>query len=348
MLFAFVAVAVLFIFAEGIVRMSGWGVLLEEELFSDVYNAAYEMLPNAANPWSAIQENLNSEGFRGRQIPVKRTPGVMRIISVGDSTTFGVGVEAHETYSYVLEQSINRLGLRTEVFNAGIPGTNLWQQLLLFERELLKYKPDLVILYSAPNTRLDLFHVRRAIESGSWGLKARGILSHMHLYRVMRRYLKPPKFEELYSQYPLPNQEGPKPLAPTRWIIKDAKRDLARFRQLCVDNGIVLLAAGVMPRDIFKEAREEGIRSGDPNWKSFFIKGNVGGGLALVIPETGVELYRPEDEFLDASYSQELFIDDVHFTSEGHLLMAKILVQTICERNLLPIPCPNSQEGEGG
>ncbi len=328
--------------------MSGWGVLLEEELFSDVYNAAYEMLPNVANPWSAIQENLNNEGFRGRQIPVKRTPGVMRIISVGDSTTFGIGVEAYETYSHILEQSLNRRGLRAEIFNAGIPGTNLWQQLLLFERELLKYKPDLVILYSGPNMRLDLFHVRRAIESGTWGLKARGILSHMHLYRVMRRYLKPPRFEELYSQYPLPNQKGPKLMVPTRWIIEDAKRDLARFRQLCVDNEIMLIAGGIIPRDIFKEAREEGIRSGDPNWKSFFIKRNVGGDLALLISKMGILQYRPEDEFLDASYSKELFVDEVHFSSEGHLLMAKILVQTICERNLLPIPCSDPQEGEGG
>ena len=338
------AVSIFLLAAEAVLRVLGVGVLPQELLFDDVYKAAYEMLPGASNPWSPVAENLNENGFRGRRIEVQKRPGVIRIICVGDSTTFGLGVDVKETYSHVLEQSLISRGLNAEVFNAGIPGTNLWQQLLLFERRLLKYKPDLVILYSAPNIRPDLFHVRRAIESGRWGFKAKGILSRLHIYRAVRRYLRPPRFEDMYSQYSLPKSEASGPAVPARWIVADAKQDLARLKKLCDDSGIKLLAAGVLCRDLFVEAKRQGMRSDGGRWPAYFRSSSIGGDLVLLFPEIGIEPCRLENAFLDASYEKEIFLDDVHFNARGHLLMAGVLEECICAKNLLPWPCPASNQ----
>jgi lysophospholipase L1-like esterase len=89
----------------------------------------------------------NPDGFRDRDFARARTPGVQRILAVGDSFTFGDGVEdVAKTWPKVLETSLNAAGIRAEVFNLGIPGTNT-----AFQRGKLgavgwSLSPDRVIL----------------------------------------------------------------------------------------------------------------------------------------------------------------------------------------------------------
>ncbi len=68
----------------------------------------------------------NSEGFRDSEHNLKKPKGVFRIIVLGDSFTYGLGVEAEETYSKILEKILNeasvRRDIRYEVFNMGIAG----------------------------------------------------------------------------------------------------------------------------------------------------------------------------------------------------------------------------------
>ena len=64
----------------------------------------------------------SSLGFRDREMAVDKPSGVFRILALGDSFTFGVGVEGNQAYPKVLETLLNRsggLGRRVEVINAG-------------------------------------------------------------------------------------------------------------------------------------------------------------------------------------------------------------------------------------
>ncbi|MEW6009196.1 MAG: SGNH/GDSL hydrolase family protein [Candidatus Omnitrophota bacterium] len=91
----------------------------------------------------------NSEGFRDTEHNIEKPKGFFRILILGDSFTYGLGVEAEQTYPKVLEKILNdmpvRKEVRYEVFNMGIAGIGT-----LEEREILKYaikyKPDLVFL----------------------------------------------------------------------------------------------------------------------------------------------------------------------------------------------------------
>jgi lysophospholipase L1-like esterase len=83
----------------------------------------------------------NGLGFREREIPPK-TATRYRIAVVGDSFTWGQGIEEPERFSNVLEQL---LGPRYEVLNFGLRGDNMPEHLGVLERALA-VSPDFVLL----------------------------------------------------------------------------------------------------------------------------------------------------------------------------------------------------------
>ncbi|HUM00895.1 MAG TPA: GDSL-type esterase/lipase family protein [Thermoanaerobaculia bacterium] len=85
---------------------------------------------------------INARGLRDRDIPYARTPGTRRVLCLGDSFTWGLGVEAEETWPKVLERTLPEL----ETLNAGVNGWTTSQELLWLRREGLKYRPDAVVL----------------------------------------------------------------------------------------------------------------------------------------------------------------------------------------------------------
>ena len=83
----------------------------------------------------------NNLGFRDRDVPPK-TPDRFRIVVVGDSFTWGQGIEESERFSNLLEQA---LGSRYEVFNFGQPGNNMPEHLEVLAKALT-VSPDFVLL----------------------------------------------------------------------------------------------------------------------------------------------------------------------------------------------------------
>ena len=84
---------------------------------------------------------LNSLGFRDREFGPK-PQGSYRIVIVGDSFTFGNGVEAPDRFSNQLQQY---LGTHYDVLNMGRPGNNLPEHLNALDLAL-KMNPDFVLL----------------------------------------------------------------------------------------------------------------------------------------------------------------------------------------------------------
>jgi hypothetical protein len=84
----------------------------------------------------------NSLGFRGPDIAIEKPPGRTRVLVLGDSMTYGVGVEYEETYSAVLES----LDPRLQVINTGVPGYCGEQELLLLEEFVGRLAPDVVLV----------------------------------------------------------------------------------------------------------------------------------------------------------------------------------------------------------
>ncbi len=81
----------------------------------------------------------NSQGFRGPREYAKEKPaGVLRVLALGDSFTFGFGVENDETFPVVLEKKHENL----EVINLGVAAYGVDQMLLAFREIGRHYDPD--------------------------------------------------------------------------------------------------------------------------------------------------------------------------------------------------------------
>ena len=83
----------------------------------------------------------NALGFRDREVPSKTTDRY-RIVVVGDSFTWGQGIEERERFSNLIEAS---LGPRYEVLNFGQPGNNMPEHLDVLNQALMA-SPDFVLL----------------------------------------------------------------------------------------------------------------------------------------------------------------------------------------------------------
>ena len=100
---------------------------------------------------------MNSQGFREDEIPFAKPDGVRRIVALGDSFTFGQGVDADERFTDLLEQEFDRL----EVVNLGVCGYGTDQEVRVFEEVGVRYEPDLVLLTVFLGNDLDDIRHRR-------------------------------------------------------------------------------------------------------------------------------------------------------------------------------------------
>jgi hypothetical protein len=83
----------------------------------------------------------NSQGFRSAR-EFDPSPAARKIVLVGDSFAFGVGVPEEVTFAAVVERGLHR----TAVYNLGIPGFGLDQMWLTLAREGFRLHPTLVIV----------------------------------------------------------------------------------------------------------------------------------------------------------------------------------------------------------
>jgi lysophospholipase L1-like esterase len=97
-----------------------------------------------------VRVRTNSHGERGEEYPVEKSPGLVRIIGLGDSYTFGSGVPYDQTFLKVLETLLNQDpaggAARYQAINLGVEGYNTEQELACYEEESPRLKPDLVLV----------------------------------------------------------------------------------------------------------------------------------------------------------------------------------------------------------
>lgn len=96
--------------------------------------------PNPGIPTTTIR--INQLGFRGKPVSVEKPSGMKRILFIGDSNTFGYGIEESQRYSDLLSRKLAR---DYEVVNLGVFGYGTDQEAILFERDGIRYRPDIVI-----------------------------------------------------------------------------------------------------------------------------------------------------------------------------------------------------------
>ena len=99
----------------------------------------------ARNWREANKPTINSLGFREREISEQKPSGVYRIAVVGDSFTYGQGINDSDRFSSIIERRLNNIGNRYEVYNFGKPGAETIDHIQFLD-EVFKISPDFVLL----------------------------------------------------------------------------------------------------------------------------------------------------------------------------------------------------------
>ena len=132
---------------------------------------------------NGVEMTINGLGLRGPELTREKPAGTLRLLGLGDSFTFGVGVRDEHTFLRRLE---GRLGSErpVEVLNAGTQGYNTRDQQLALEHRWLELDPDLVLVVFYLN---DVYRDESAVAFWNNGeghgvyLQPTGLARHSHL-----------------------------------------------------------------------------------------------------------------------------------------------------------------------
>jgi lysophospholipase L1-like esterase len=262
---------------------------------------------------------VNSRGLRGPEWPRAAAPGVTRIVTLGDSCTFGWRVTEAEAYPAVLGELLRGRGLRAEVINAGVPGYTSVQALRLLQLELLAYEPQAVVFYFGWNELWPARGQPDVAQAVSGRLvELENVLDRSHLYRLLRR-----GYVAVRSDLGERRDAGTQPrVSPEQY-----RQVLERLVQLCRDRGLQL-ALMTQPARQAPHAR-----CWSPPQHELLAQMNaitreaaVGEGTVLV---DGAALLAAEPQ-------DETFVDCVHPSASGHRLLAAALAEALAGRLLPP------------
>lgn len=107
------------------------------------------VLPPGAQAWTIdAPVSVNSLGLRDDEIPLRKPAGTKRVLALGDSFTFALGVRFEDLWSERLERRLAAAAPdeRFQVINAAVAGYNTRQELIQYLTLGAALEPDLVVL----------------------------------------------------------------------------------------------------------------------------------------------------------------------------------------------------------
>ena len=127
---------------------------LQQQICKDNNSILYEIdgILNYTPNQNMKTMNINSHGFRGDDFSETKDPDTHRIFLVGGSTVF-LATSDDTTISSLLQKKLENYhpNQKFEVLNAGIGSAYSYSEKYLIENKLVKFQPDLVIVYSGGN-----------------------------------------------------------------------------------------------------------------------------------------------------------------------------------------------------
>ncbi|MCA9753506.1 MAG: SGNH/GDSL hydrolase family protein [Gemmatimonadetes bacterium] len=121
-----------------------WNCLIHQP--SAVPGLEYEIAPNTRQSPTQTREGINRFGFRGRE--PGESGAATRIVVLGDSFTYGLGVPARDTYPAALQRVLAQTpGVGpVDVLNLGVTAYSVYDEALVLAHKVAPLAPDLVIV----------------------------------------------------------------------------------------------------------------------------------------------------------------------------------------------------------
>lgn len=282
--------------------------------------------------------HINAHGTRGPEFAVKKPADTFRILSLGDSRTFGWGLADEETFSRRLEFALRaeadpdlsrpltngpaakRASRRVEVINAGV---NAWSysQMAVYLREFgLRYQPDMVVLGEANLwTQFSEQNDPEFVSQFLWRVRLKNFLRRFAIYH----YVVEVQLQDFYQR----NR--------TKFIPVDPRQDALFKEQQQNDPDAVFRAAvadvcrtaqsnHIQPLLLFLPTLDD-LQSTNPS-RGLRVK-------QAVAAELGVPLLDLTPDLAAAGKALYLEADPVHLNARGNEIVAQKLFELITNRS---------------
>lgn len=322
LLFAFLLVAGFFASVEGVLRIVGVRHPVRPRILLRAVDVDIDfpfMRPDPELFWAprpgwkgtflGQAVSINSLGLRGPEPDRPKRPEWRRLAVFGDSITFGYGVADEETYAAQIARLADE---SVDVVNAGVTGYTSHQVLRLLQRIAPTVQPDVAtfcIGWNDGNARpVDDRTFARRLRAAQ---RVEVLAEHLYLYRALKA---------LYLRMLL--RDVPSAAQARRVHLDDYVDNLRAIVRECRARGI---------RPVFLELPHRR-RAGEPRARSPYADR-----LAAVAAELGVDLL-PIGELglrTDVPQNEEYFIDSLHFSPAGHVVMARAVLEGL---RVLPDP----------
>lgn len=104
-----------------------------------------------------VEVVTNALGLRGPEVVVPKPADRYRVLVLGDSFSFGWGVELQQAWHACMARELQATGARpVEVVAGGVPGWSPLQQFVFLEQRGLDLQPDLVLWQLCTNDLLEM------------------------------------------------------------------------------------------------------------------------------------------------------------------------------------------------
>jgi hypothetical protein len=305
--------------------------------------------------------DVNSLGLRDRDIEVEKPRGTHRVLVLGDSFAFGVGLKVGERFSDLLNHSLPG---DVEVINAGVPGWGTDQEMLFYESRLRRLKPDVVVLtFLMQNDVINDGLRGPVVETGtkprfvcegdslrlepptppaqlSFELRAKRVLRKSRLLLFVKRRLEMREYQHHVVEDPRYTTNGYEAnLHLSHWSVYDVRGGEAIEGAWCATERVIERLA--------KDCAEDSARlvvlafpaklEVDEPWRAEMMKrtgvdpANVDVSfpyrrLESFCAARGIEYHYPIQEFRAAAHNELLFFDhDAHPNAAANALTADLL-----------------------
>ncbi len=121
--------------------MSGYNWTKNSYLYTRALSSIFEI---NQGEYSYVY-TTNRMGIRERESVFTDT-SAQRIICIGDSYTEGLGAPYDSSYPRILETLLQHQGIRADVYNAGVAGSDPFFEFMLLKQKLLSAKPQYVLI----------------------------------------------------------------------------------------------------------------------------------------------------------------------------------------------------------
>jgi lysophospholipase L1-like esterase len=116
--------------------------------FRYVPGADYWNAQEAAHP---IVGKINRFGWRDKDWSLQKPSGVSRVAVLGDSFVEAFQVESERTFLSLTEKALlEQKDIRAELMNFGRSGFTQTEELIVLEREVIRFRPDAVVVFFFP------------------------------------------------------------------------------------------------------------------------------------------------------------------------------------------------------